>query len=638
MRKGQCEIIRKAEKHGFHEAAVRALSDESRTLGELDAMYRFFLCHDGNAADAWDYDFFRKFHFELCRRYREEHGEVPWKYKEFYTFFSSARIQDVRRLHSLFVSGAYDAGEIFAVDELMSVPRGVDAVTVADAEFILGERKRATERGETVCGFEDAVNCIYHNGNLSGLTLGQKLELDCSAGLARILDGLGEKRASARTEVERFAVNGRLEKAFPGMYGLCFTRRKERDLEYDDGKKVRMSDDDVSIIDSIAGLVEKHPGSGIQVKVEGDCIREYEVISFATMSGISVSYSRCVSYTGYGFDRYGTPSVVRKYKKIFKILFLYDGGCLMERKTGNGWHPASLKNLYSVYGACPETREIVSCYMETLAVRGAYVWYDIKMLFENGGVVPPLRINDMKDFRSRDAMMKGCYKNAGTWNWNRMDLGMGYVIMKSMNHVLPRDRRRLLYPNEKTYECYRECCWEEPIRSVVASFLSNLIYSGLGRDGLREPDDDMEIVEDYVLMSFKTRNKVSLGMKSMKAVEREHDEIMGNYMLEGVELVKIPKHSVFRRLRGILPEDFEWIRTKRRLKAEGRNQHHCVASYAGRINADQCAIYSYVWEDGKRYTIQFGMDEGKYAVLQCRGVCNHAAPDGLLEYINSLIG
>lgn len=70
-------------------------------------------------------------------------------------------------------------------------------------------------------------------------------------------------------------------------------------------------------------------------------------------------------------------------------------------------------------------------------------------------------------------------------------------------------------------------------------------------------------------------------------------------------VVKITKETKFKLLRKILPPEFEWIKTRKRLIEETVMQHHCVWSYADKINKDKCQIYSYVDEDGKRYTLEF---------------------------------
>lgn len=52
-----------------------------------------------------------------------------------------------------------------------------------------------------------------------------------------------------------------------------------------------------------------------------------------------------------------------------------------------------------------------------------------------------------------------------------------------------------------------------------------------------------------------------------------------------------------------LPAGVEHIRSFRRLRQEGREQHHCVSSYADRIVKRQSVILSLMAEDGTRSTV-----------------------------------
>lgn len=109
--------------------------------------------------------------------------------------------------------------------------------------------------------------------------------------------------------------------------------------------------------------------------------------------------------------------------------------------------------------------------------------------------------------------------------------------------------------------------------------------------------------------------------------------------------VNVPKDSAFNELREILPPEFEWIKTRKRLILETELQHHCVWSYAKKISNDKCAIYSYTdtnadhCPDGvpKRYTIEFCRNNGKYYVKQVQGKYDRVNAGNMREYIEKIL-
>ena len=80
---------------------------------------------------------------------------------------------------------------------------------------------------------------------------------------------------------------------------------------------------------------------------------------------------------------------------------------------------------------------------------------------------------------------------------------------------------------------------------------------------------------------------------------------------------------------------FEWIKNRKRIIKEGTDMHHCVASYAEKINKDKCAIYSFVYKDKKRYTIEFIYTKNnRYSIRQIQGMCDRGRPEEVSEYVN----
>lgn len=151
--------------------------------------------------------------------------------------------------------------------------------------------------------------------------------------------------------------------------------------------------------------------------------------------------------------------------------------------------------------------------------------------------------------------------------------------------------------------------------------------------------DDFELeamLHDYMHMTHDAKQKIKIGFRSWKKVEDIHDKIA----LECREKpyhVRIPQNSKFANLRKLLPKDYKWIRTGKRLQMEGIEMGHCVNSYWEDINNDICAIYSCAVE-GKRYTIEFRQNEkGKYYIQQIQSRYNRGCPQNVKQLIQNYI-
>lgn len=137
------------------------------------------------------------------------------------------------------------------------------------------------------------------------------------------------------------------------------------------------------------------------------------------------------------------------------------------------------------------------------------------------------------------------------------------------------------------------------------------------------------LVTDYIgdNLSLKTRN-VSLKVKSLKRWQDEHNKASVKRMLKGVPEIKVDE--VYKKALEGLEYPYELIETKDRLVQESVELHHCVGTYANRINSGSCAIFSVEYE-GERWTLQVRasriQDKVRFTPVQFRGLCNKSAPD-----------
>ena len=136
-------------------------------------------------------------------------------------------------------------------------------------------------------------------------------------------------------------------------------------------------------------------------------------------------------------------------------------------------------------------------------------------------------------------------------------------------------------------------------------------------------------------MSSQIKKKISIRFCSAKKIKDAHDAVIVEYQSRHIPKIEIPEKSRFSDLRKILPkEPFEWIASRRRIILEGEKMHHCVASYAEKINRDKCAIYSFIYPmNQKRYTIEFCANAGGYYIAQIQGMCNQGCPKEVRDYV-----
>lgn len=310
----------------------------------------------------------------------------------------------------------------------------------------------------------------------------------------------------------------------------------------------------------------------------------------------------------------------------------------------------------------------------------------------NTQCIIPLTFNEVAEYHNRAELMLTKYKTAANIrvNWNKRNLNLSYLIVKAYPLVEPGKSREILlqqkdialitegeyYGRSKDYTyqflnsvLYRRVLEfetqmlserelvkiEEKYRKEFAQEIHTDILSDEFEKWLAEKvedelhgDDIKEITTDYVSMCKQSKIKVRLDVRSVKKLTILHEQITlnpNNYRKKTGK-VKVPKNSNFNRLRDILPPEFEWIKTRKRLILETELQHHCVWSYAESITKDVCAIYSFTdsyaehTKDGipRRYTIEFCQKkDGSYYVQQVQGKYDSVNANGMKEYVQMLL-
>jgi len=155
------------------------------------------------------------------------------------------------------------------------------------------------------------------------------------------------------------------------------------------------------------------------------------------------------------------------------------------------------------------------------------------------------------------------------------------------------------------------------------------IYSTISRMLFGDAEDNGWLIRDAIGdgITLKQRN-ISFAVTSKKRWLDEHQKAAKLRMLKGVPEIKV--EEVFKNALTGLDHPFELIETKGRLVQESVELHHCVATYASKINSGRCAIFSVNYE-GEQYTLEVSLhaigEDLIFTPIQFRGSCNKAAPD-----------
>lgn len=317
-----------------------------------------------------------------------------------------------------------------------------------------------------------------------------------------------------------------------------------------------------------------------------------------------------------------------QYKKKLKIIMFDSSAIYYKCKYNERLVPLSLKTLL-IHKHNPYLYDFIQNYFSYLSKKHPIFRDILKYIQIDKQCFLPLKINDIVQYHSLKEMFQANYKLANNINygWNKRSINLSYMIIKAWNIVNIADRNKLLQITDWNFDDK----YGLSVRYNIKTFLSNYIISNI------KCENDIDIVEDYIEMCLDRKEKINISFKSIKKVKEAHDELSEKNYMKRTPGVKITKESKFKLLRKILPPEFEWIKTRKRLIEETVMQHHCVWSYADKINKDRCQIYSYVDEDGKRYTLEFVIRKGKYVCVQMRGLANSEPPESFRTLVKEIL-
>lgn len=371
-----------------------------------------------------------------------------------------------------------------------------------------------------------------------------------------------------------------------------------------------------------------------------------------TFSGIFLTfkkYKKTAIYNSNSWEETPVYSPVYSCRHDGRIKFsrtymlTNDYSILMKISSGK-WIPAGFHAIDSdAKKGCDFVRTVLSWFLQCIADMKGCVWKAIMAYSaKDYGLLPALTCNEITAGHTLDEIMNTHYKNAGFIDWNRCDLRLGNLIMQALPLVDEKSRNFLLANKYMSFEEFTEayCARAKKIHGpaaernnprhfVVKKFLSEIIQ--------KRVNGNIDItIQDYVDMSEKLHRKISIMFTSKKKVTKAHDDLARELTAKNIPRIKVPKNSKFNRLAKLLPDSMEWIKSKQRLVEEGSEMHNRVASYAHKINDDNCAIYSFVYNK-KRYTVEFTVNGNRYFIRQLYGVCNSEPEEGVKDYVKGFL-
>lgn len=331
-------------------------------------------------------------------------------------------------------------------------------------------------------------------------------------------------------------------------------------------------------------------------------------------------------------------------------LIIYSNGTIFLKKGNSSqYKQASVRYIIQLFKEYESEKILKEAIMEIPAVKSSYVFkdlvHDAAITLDEEYNFPPILWNSCLGFKNRNQLMNSLYKDTDGIDFNKMGIPCGYAYMKTRPYIDDKSQG-ILYNafTQHTIKGYRGYITKKKdsvARNVVEDYLEEKLIKKLPVPEDRWEVDDVEDynfteVVDYVNNTLDAKQKLSLRWNSLaKMVQRNIDMVL-EIQNKTTPKITIPKDSVFDMLIKNLPPEFELIKTRERIIREGYVMRHCVASYASKINEDRCAIYHLDY-NGHGYTLEFVKNGNKYVANQIQSKANRGAPTELWQYVQELL-
>lgn len=317
------------------------------------------------------------------------------------------------------------------------------------------------------------------------------------------------------------------------------------------------------------------------------------------------------------------------YDNARKLIIFPNNEVYLEMKTRQGKKLIPLSFTQITSGDL-ENKKFIEFLVYILRIKGReHKIYDkVATYYEKGScVLFPEHIDELAKYNSFTELIANKYKTVQSLPkclCTENDINSAYLILKTWGQVESEQRNKLLQARISDANDYVGMKCKDKVFTFIVEIIEKEIlkydYSTVSTEDKRKSLH--QLVCDYVRMAKRTKQKIKINFRSLNGVRKEHDALLLINWAKYTPMIEIKAKTKFASLRRLLPKEYEWIRSRKRLIEETMMQHHCVAAYAELINTDRCQIYSYVNDEGQRYTLEFRVSKGRYRLNQVRGKYN----------------
>ena len=327
-------------------------------------------------------------------------------------------------------------------------------------------------------------------------------------------------------------------------------------------------------------------------------------------------------YQSVEVDQHGNFYVKVDSRKERTILFFHDTQEFVtayRTANGNRFRATTLRDLYQSISISDGDEDNANADSVIDYLCNRYQTYIFRDLYADflawNCLLLPVTIAEAANYHNKNELFQTHFKMPITGDWNRKNANLSYLILKLHRRLTADGLARAMQCTNapvQTFHIGRS-------RYKFAWMLYSAVYSvpihALLEDSITEEYHAKRIHLNPENQTIHAHNERHLAVKQPKYIPK----------------VKIKEDTKFQTLIDEMPDEFELIRTGKRICEEAAMQRNCVADYAKSISKDQCMIYSIFFEN-ERHTIEIvcaGSKNRKYKVRQCYRSCNRAANPAL---------
>lgn len=299
-------------------------------------------------------------------------------------------------------------------------------------------------------------------------------------------------------------------------------------------------------------------------------------------------------------------------------------------KTKNGYRykPAQLKELFTAISICDTKEDEENAYgiIDFLCKKyGTYIFKDLYSDFlKSDGLLLPILITEASKYHTKHELFTKFYNMPIKGNWNKKNANLTYIILKLKNRM-----------TEEAIARSMQCANAPKIKRVgkLRYIMTYILYEAIYNVPVGNFTGD-GLLADALYEEYQNK-KIKL-LPEAQTVNEHNERHRQNTFKKADYKLKIKKNTKFKNLIANMPENFELIKTSKRIINEGNLQKNCVADYCDKINSDRCMIYSTEYEKS-RHTIEIILKNGQFAVAQCFKSCNRAANPKLMKQLKDVL-